>query len=128
TPDDCSASGRRVCSATVAVGRFVPDHFEITSVTPPVFKTFNTDNASCSAAATQRSFTYIGQRFGYLTLPVATVKAVEAGGGSTQSDTGVLWKLSGVSVAQSFANTPSKPLDATGVVAPSLSETPGTGT
>jgi hypothetical protein len=36
TPADCSATGRYVCSAATAVGRFVPDHFETDFTTGPM--------------------------------------------------------------------------------------------
>jgi MSHA biogenesis protein MshQ len=69
-PADCSATGRYVCSATVAVGRFVPDHFSV-SYNTPVFGT------ACG------SFTYIGQAFNYTTAPVITVTAQDAANNTT---------------------------------------------
>jgi MSHA biogenesis protein MshQ len=128
TPGDCTATGRYVCSAMLAVGRFVPDNFDVTAVSAPQFRTFNTNDASCTAGAPTRSFTYIGQRFGYFTVPTAMVTAREAGGGTTANYTGALWKLSSGSVTQTIANSPVMTLDITGVGAPSLNETAGTGT
>ncbi|HXU92162.1 MAG TPA: DUF6701 domain-containing protein [Gallionella sp.] len=102
-----SCAGYYVCSAAVAVGRFVPDHFELVDASAdPVldplvntavdawlpttahqFRTFDATDASCNAAAAapQRSFTYIGQPFGYVTPPQATVKAMDAVGGAIQN-------------------------------------------
>jgi MSHA biogenesis protein MshQ len=62
TTGDCTAAGRYVCSATINVGRFVPDHFTVVLNTP-VF------TPACN------SFTYIGQAFSYTTAPVITVTA-----------------------------------------------------
>ena len=95
TPADCS--GQYVCSATVNVGRFVPDHFELVEASAadplvdttvdtwlplaaPQFRTFNLTDAACNAAAPapKRAFTYIGQSFGYVSVPQFTVKAMDA--------------------------------------------------
>ena len=86
TTADCTASGYYVCpSAAVSVGRFVPDHFEVTALTPaPKFKTF------CSAGA---AFTYIGQPFGYATAPQATILARNAAGITTANYSATLWKI-----------------------------------
>lgn len=62
TNGDCTVAGRYVCSATINVGRFVPDHFAVTLNTP-VF------GPACGP------FTYIGQAFNYTTAPVITVTA-----------------------------------------------------
>ncbi|MGB0128456.1 MAG: hypothetical protein WBP72_12525, partial [Rhodocyclaceae bacterium] len=51
---DSSEAERFVYSPAVTVGRFVPDHFDITPATVPVLKTFN--DTTCAT----RSFTYIG--------------------------------------------------------------------
>jgi len=79
----------------VALGRFVPDHFEVISTNTPKFKTFNTTDAMCSTSAPlpKRSFTYIGQAFGYATAPQATVTARNANGQTTQNYSANLWKL-----------------------------------
>ncbi|MGQ0546250.1 MAG: DUF6701 domain-containing protein [Betaproteobacteria bacterium] len=132
TPADCSAAGRHVCQspAPLAVGRFVPDHFALTAVTQPVFRTFDTTDATCSVppAGPPRSFTYVGQPFGYATTPVATVAARNSAGGTTTNYRGVLWKLTAAGVSQSLANAPVLPLDTTGILAATLTETPDTGT
>ncbi|HEY6282219.1 MAG TPA: DUF6701 domain-containing protein [Burkholderiales bacterium] len=70
TPGDCTATGRYVCSATLDVGRFVPDHFAV-ALNTPVFGT------SCG------SFTYIGQAFNYTTAPVITVTAQDSANNTT---------------------------------------------
>ena len=131
TPADCTASGRYVCqTAALAVGRFVPDHFAVTAVTLPVFRTFDAADAACSVppAGPRRSFTYIGQPFGYVTSPVGTVEARNAAGNITSNYRDTLWKLTAGSVSQAFANAPALPLDSAGVLAPTLLETPNTGT
>ncbi|MDP2239016.1 MAG: LamG domain-containing protein [Burkholderiales bacterium] len=128
TPADCSASGRYVCQspAPVAVGRFVPDHFAVTAVTQPVYRTFDATDAACTASP--RSFTYIGQSFGYQTLPVAMVTAQNASNGTTTNYRGTLWKLASASVSQTMANSPVISLDISQVGASVLSETANTGT
>ncbi len=132
TTADCSATGRYVCqsSAPVAVGRFVPDRFALVGVTPPTFRTFDQTDAACTVppAGARRRFTYIGQFFGSQTQPVAMVTAQNASGGTTTNYRGALWKLTGASVTQTFANSPVETLDTTQVLAPTVAETPGTGT
>ncbi len=96
TDGDCSATGRYVCSTTVNVGRFVPDHFDLVAANTPVFKTFN--DTTCGT----RSFTYVGQPFGYATLPQATIVAKNAGGGVTVNYAGTLWKLAASGVTQTY--------------------------
>ena len=86
TPADCSASGLYVCSAALNTGRFVPDHFSVTTSNTPSFKTFN------DTACTSRSFTYIGQGFGYVTAPQALITAQNAAGVTTQNYRGALWR------------------------------------
>ncbi len=77
------------------IGRFVPASFTVTAGTAPVFRTFNTTDALCNAAAVapKRSFTYIGQPFGYATAPTVTVTAVNLAGTTTTNYRGSLWKL-----------------------------------
>jgi hypothetical protein len=75
----------------VEIGRFVPDHF-IVATTPgntPAFKTFNSVNSACAS----RSFTYIGQQFGYSIAPIASVKAQNAENTTTANYRGGLWKI-----------------------------------
>lgn len=125
TPASCA--GYYVCqSAALAVGRFVPDRFALTSLTPPQFQTSGVADAACSALP--RSFTYVGQAFGYATTPSATVTAQNAAGGTTTNYRGALWKLAAAGVSQSFANTPVLTLDTSLVGAPTLTEVANTGT
>lgn len=84
-------------AAAVPVGRFVPDHFELTTASTPEFKTFN--DITCVT----RSFTYVGQPFGYLTLPEATITAKNAAGATTANYAGALWKLAHAGVTQTYA-------------------------
>ncbi|MHB8916226.1 MAG: DUF6701 domain-containing protein [Thiobacillus sp.] len=83
-------------SAVINVGRFVPDHFELTAASTPVFKTFN--DTTCAT----RTFTYIGQPFGYLTLPEATIAAKNAAGATTTNYSGTLWKLAAADATQTY--------------------------
>ena len=132
TVADCSATGRYVCQspAPASIGRFVPDRFELTALAQPVFRTFDALDASCSVppAGPRRSFTYVGQPFGYATAPSATVVAQNAAGATTTNYRGVLWKLTAAGVAQSAANAPVLALDASQIGAATLTETPDTGT
>lgn len=97
TEASCSATGRYACSVAIDVGRFVPDHFELTpTAVPPQFKTFN--DTSCPA----RSFTYVGQPFGYVTVPEATITARNAAGALTLNYTGALWKLVPLGTVQTY--------------------------
>lgn len=130
TPADCS--GRYVCQspAPVAVGRFVPNHFAVAAVTQPVFRTFDAIDAACTVppSGAVRSFTYIGQFFGYQTQPAALVIAQNASNGITTNYRGTLWKLTAASVTQSLANSPVLALDISQVGAAVLSEVANTGT
>ena len=94
---DSTRAERHVESALVNVGRFVPDHFDLVAANTPVFRTFN--DTACGT----RSFTYVGQPFGYATLPQATITARNAGGGVTLNYAGALWKLAASGVTQSYA-------------------------
>ena len=125
TPADCSASGQYICSSTTPnVGRFVPDHFELVdaSVTDPLvdplvdtwlplaaplFRTFNLTDASCNATALppKRSFTYLGQPFGYISVPQATYKAMDSAGSPLSNYRDELMKLTVAGVAQVYSAT-----------------------
>ncbi len=68
---------RYVCStATLPIGRFVPDHFGA-ATNSPQFQTFGS-NSACG-----RSFTYIGQPFWYVTLPAVSLTAQNASSSTT---------------------------------------------
>ena len=75
--DGSTPAEMSVTSATVTIGRFVPDHFDVVLLTTPVLRTFN------SSTCTPRSFTYLGQPFAYATAPQATVLARNAAGATT---------------------------------------------
>lgn len=121
--DGSSDAERLIVSTNLTVGRFVPDHFDVVALAAPVLRTFG--SASCAA----RSFTYLGQPFGYATPAQARAIARNASGGTTGSYSGALWKLSSASLSQSFAPTPSAPtIDASAATAPTLtSNGDGTG-
>ncbi len=130
TPANCTATGRYVCqSAVLGVGRFVPDRFALAAVAAPVFRTFDAPDAACSVppAGPRRSFTYVGQPFGYATVPTATVTAQNASGGTTTNYRGALWKLAAGDLTQAIANTPVLALG-TALGAATLAEIPNTGT
>jgi len=74
----------------IQVGRFVPDHFIVAphgAAPAPQFQTFG------SACAGVRSFTYIGQPFGYVTPPQVLVTARNSAGGNTTNYRDSLWKI-----------------------------------
>jgi MSHA biogenesis protein MshQ len=95
--DGSTLAERTIESAVFNVGRFVPDHFELTTASTPQFKTFN------DTACATRSFTYAGQPFGYLTLPQATITAKDAAGATTLNYAGALWKLAPAGVTQTYS-------------------------
>ncbi|MDB5923457.1 MAG: hypothetical protein JWN13_2393 [Betaproteobacteria bacterium] len=86
--DGTPAGTRTVpATATAQLGRFVPNHFIVAPTNTPQFRTFG-------AACASRSFTYVGQAFGYVTAPQALVTAQNAGSATTTNYTGSLWKIS----------------------------------
>jgi MSHA biogenesis protein MshQ len=116
TVGDCNASGSYVCSSTVNVGRFVPNHFTV-SLNTPAF------GSACS------SFTYIGQKFNYSTAPVITVTARNFANSTTTRYTGAWWRLTNASLTGKAYTTASGTLDTSG--APGTDPvigTPGSGT
>lgn len=116
--DGSSAAEMTIESAAFSVGRFVPDHFDLTTGSTPVFKTFN--DTTCAI----RSFTYVGQPFGYLTLPEATITAKNAAGATTTNYSGTLWKLAASDATQTYADADvSRTLDTGLVGTPVLTET-----
>ena len=82
---DSTLAERRIQSAVVPVGRFVPDNFAV-AFNVPVFA------PACTG------FTYQGQSFNYSTAPVITVTAREAGGATTTRYTGNWWRLTNSSL------------------------------
>lgn len=95
--DGSSPAEMTIESAEFGVGRFVPDHFDLVAANTPVFKTFN--DTTCGT----RSFTYVGQPFGYQTLPQATITAKNAAGDVTLNYAGALWKLAASGATQTYA-------------------------
>ena len=81
----------------ISVGRFVPAYYDLVpSGVAPALRTMNLTEAVCSAApaaAPRRSFTYVGQPFGFAVLPLATILARNAAGSTTSNYRGTLWKL-----------------------------------
>ena len=78
--DGSSIAERTVSSQEFTVGRFVPDHFDITANSPKF-------NPGCG------SFTYLGQPFGFGTTPLLTVTAKNSSGIVTQNYASTLWKM-----------------------------------
>jgi hypothetical protein len=104
-----------VLSAAVDVGRFVPDHFSVALLVAPVLRTFNSN--TCAT----RSFTYVGQPFGYTSRAQAVVTALAADGDVTLNYAGTLWKLTGAGIEQTYAVTGAPAaLDVAGITAPSV--------
>jgi hypothetical protein len=100
TPANCTS--QYVCSATLTVGRFLPDHFAV-SYNTPVFGT------ACG------SFTYIGQAFNYTTAPVITVTAQNLTNGTTTLYTGALWRITNGSLSGKAYTAASGTLDTSGI-------------
>jgi MSHA biogenesis protein MshQ len=120
--DGSTAAERDIGSAAINVGRFVPDHFDLVANNAPQFKTFN--DASCAG----RSFTYIGQPFGYVTAPQAAVVAKNAAGATTVNYANDLWKLAAAGVTQTYTSVPATPVLITTLGAPVItSNNNGTG-
>ncbi|MGH8700696.1 MAG: DUF6701 domain-containing protein [Burkholderiales bacterium] len=99
---DCTASGRYVCSGTLAVGRFVPDNFLVALNTPG----FGT---ACG------TFTYVGQKFNYVTQPVITVTARNSAMVATANYTGALWQITSASLSGKSYTAAAGTLDTSGI-------------
>jgi len=78
--DGSTLSERTITSPIFTIGRFVPDHFDVT-INMPVFA------PSCN------TFTYIGQPIKFATAPEASISAKNNSGVVTQNYTGSLWKI-----------------------------------
>jgi len=107
TAGDCTGTGRYVCSATINVGRFVPDHLAV-SLNGPVFGT------DCG------SFTYVGRAFNYTVPPVITVTGQDFSNNPTTLYTGAWFRISNSSLtgrtytaAPATLNTGGLPLPST---------------
>ncbi len=111
--DGSSAAERTIASPAIVVGRFVPDHLDLVVLAAPTLRTFG------SSACAARSFTYVGQPFGYAAVPQATVYARNAAGATTANYSGVLWKLG--PATQAWSALPATPaLDATAATLPAI--------
>ncbi|MBX3619222.1 MAG: hypothetical protein KF891_04425 [Rhizobacter sp.] len=95
--DGSSLTERTIVSSPVTVGRFVPDHFDIVNLITPVLRTF--DSSTCAS----RSFTYLGQPFGYATRPQAAVYARNAAGATTTNYAASRWSSALVGIVQTYA-------------------------
>jgi cytoskeletal protein CcmA (bactofilin family) len=99
-----SCAGYYVCtSSAVSIGRFVPDHFDISANTPAFLP-------GCG------SFTYLGQPFGFGTRPRLTVTAKNQAGITTVNYTGSLWKLTAASVTGQSWSAASGTVEAVGTL------------
>ncbi len=98
--DGSTTAERYVSSGTVTAGRFVPDHFDLATANTPSLITYG--DATCAS----RSFTYLGQSFGYATAPQITVTAKNASGGTTQNYGASLWKLTASDITQLYSASP----------------------
>jgi MSHA biogenesis protein MshQ len=99
---DSAAAEREIKSNTIDVGRFVPNHFDVSANTP-VFGT------ACSG------FTYIGQAFSYTTPPVVTVVAKNLAGGTTTGYGGVLWQITNATLTGKSYSAATGTMDWSGV-------------
>ena len=82
--------------ASANIGRFIPDHFQISlSPLPPVFAD------ACG------SLTYIGQPFDWAVVPQLTLTAMNGATSAvaTQNYEGSFWKMANVSLAYTYAET-----------------------
>lgn len=94
--DSNQTPGLYACSQPTDVGRFVPDHYAVTSAQTPQLQTFG---SSCAS----RSFTYLGQTIGFATLPKVTITAQNAANGTTANYKGNLWKLTATHLAGNWS-------------------------
>lgn len=99
-----SSTAERYITGTVNVGRFVPDHFDVS---------VGQNGAMQTACGT--GFTYTGQGMAYKTVPTLTIMPMNAasGGSVTQNYTGVLQKLvaSGIAITTPNADATTNGLD-----------------
>lgn len=116
---DSSAVERHIpLSAKIDVGRFVPDHFAVSNNNTPQYRTYNALDGACTAGpAPRRTFTYIGQPFGWVTPPLALITARNASGATTANYRGALWKLTAADINEAY---PPAPFDASARGSPSL--------
>ncbi|MFZ4759067.1 MAG: DUF6701 domain-containing protein, partial [Burkholderiaceae bacterium] len=89
---------RRVASAEVVIGRFVPDAYQLTQATSPELAT---RHGACAAPGS--GFTFVGQAFQWRTAPALRVQAVNAQGNPTVNWSGALQKLAASHVTPTYA-------------------------
>lgn len=96
---DTTLANRTISSASVEIGRFVPDHFTFTGANSPVLQTYG-------SACASRSFTYIGQTFWFISgqQPTATLEARNGGDAVTTNYQGALFRLTPSGVAETYSN------------------------
>ncbi|MFN0313612.1 MAG: DUF6701 domain-containing protein, partial [Burkholderiales bacterium] len=92
-------------TTTGNVGRFIPYDFGISLNTP----------AFAPGCSTGTAFTYIGQSFGYTTVPVVTVTARNKAGSATRNYTGSWWKITNTSLTGRSYTAATGTLDTTGL-------------
>lgn len=99
-----NSSGVNLSATSGIIGRFIPDHFDVSYNTPE----FNT---GCAVGA----FTYLGQVFNFTAgnAPVMTVSAHSASTGTpiTKNYSGAFWKLTNSTLANRLYSAASGTLD-----------------
>jgi hypothetical protein len=127
---DSTTGERYFSSAALDVGRFVPDHFVVTSGSTPTFRTYGTTDASCQTppSGNKRVFTYIGQNFVYTaSVPITTFTARNAASNPTLNYAGGLIHTGSITATQTYSPAPA--ILAATINAPSIGVgTAGTGT
>jgi hypothetical protein len=103
--DGSTVAERTIQSSALNVGRFVPDHFTVVSLNTPLLQT----------ACVDGGFTYIGQKFGYQTAPVITVRAEDANGNTTTFYEGDWWRMTDATVTGKTYAAATGTLDTAGI-------------
>ncbi len=100
---DTPLSQREIPSSPVTIGRFVPDHFNVTLMQQPVL------GPACGV------FTYLDQPFGFSIPPIIDISAQNAFGQQVNDYTGNIWRLGDISESYAITGNPSGTgLDSTG--------------
>lgn len=121
---DSTPLEREITSTVINVGRFVPDHFDVSVTTAPVLGT------ACG------SFSYAGQSFGYTLQPVFTVTAQDFANSTTTLYAGNWWRITNSTLTPATQaarySAASGTLDASGLPAvagdPAIAAGAGSGT
>lgn len=95
-------AGNTTGNSSGNVGRFIPDHFDI-STNSPMF----------SHGCPSGNFTYMGQEFGFLVDPLLTVTAYGVSGSVTGNYGNTFWKYDGSLTARDYTHTGSEPVTLT---------------